>query len=621
MNRYMLMGLVFAIALHASAAREVSAGEPNREALLAHWSFGKIDDARVEDVSGKGHHGSIHGKPELAEGVRGQSLRLDGSRDYVAVPDAEAFDFSGATFSVVGWVNVYSLSGDQQMIVGKNVYSANQREWGLMVDHDNQFRFYLHHDHQWKTVDSGVVSVPGQWCQVAVTVDSGLANLYVNGEPAGQADLGKPIANTASPLAIGGINDGGRLRQMLLGAVDEIQLYGRALSAEEVKAMYFPVTATHQVPADRRFALWDPNKPVPASAEASLLEDVEFVVVKPREPDVDGYNWLHGAAIVRHKGSLYASFGHNRGSENTASEEARGCKSIDGGRSWGDVFTIDDGDEPDLAVSHGVFLSHDGKLWAFHGAFYNRMEKIHTRAYALDEQTGRWEPQGVVAEDGFWPMQEPQRMDDGNWIMAGISVGNGLGGPDDPAAVAISRSDDLTRWDVVRVPKPKDIVMWGESTVIVECEAGKTSGPQIVCIARYRRPIALAAVSEDYGRTWMETRESNLPMAASKPYAGTLSTGQRYLVCTTTADSGNRRSPLTISVSRPHEKLFSKIYRIRDAVHDGPGESTPTARLSYPYAAEYDGKLYVIYSNDGSRGGNRNSCELAIVPIEKLNAH
>ena len=44
------------------------------------------------------------------------------------------------------------------------------------------------------------------------------------------------------------------------------------------------------------------------------------------------------------------------------------------------------------------------------------------------------------------------------------------------------------------------------------------------------------------------------------------------------------------------------------------------ARLSYPYAAEYNGKLYVIYSNDGGRGGNRNSCELAIVPVDKLKA-
>jgi hypothetical protein len=32
------------------------------------------------------------------------------------------------------------------------------------------------------------------------------------------------------------------------------------------------------------------------------------------------------------------------------------------------------------------------------------------------------------------------------------------------------------------------------------------------------------------------------------------------------------------------------------------------------------GKLSVIYSNDGGRGGNRNSCEMAIIPINQLSA-
>ena len=366
-----------------------------------------------------------------------------------------------------------------------------------------------------------------------------------------------------------------------------------------------------QAAGAQTFRLWA-GGPVPKSAELAAPDGVEFYVVKPREPNVDGYNWLHGAAVVRHRGALYVSFGHNRGSENTATELANGRMSTDGGKTWGALFTIDDGDA-DLAVSHGVFLAHQGKLWAFHGSFYGRMNKVHTRAYVLDDETGRWRPKGVVAEDGFWPMQEPRKMDDGNWIMAGISVDGGFGGTDDPAAVAISNGADLTRWTVVKVPKPPQMQMWGESAVLVD-------GAEVLIIARYHRPIALAATSRDHGRTWTTIRPSNLPMAASKPYAGVLSTGQRYLIGTTTADSGNRRSPLTIAVGRPGEKVFSKIYCIRDAVHDGPGESDPGCRLSYPYAAEYDRKLYVVYSNDGARGGNRNSGELAVIPVEALRA-
>ncbi|MBN1422330.1 MAG: exo-alpha-sialidase [Planctomycetes bacterium] len=368
--------------------------------------------------------------------------------------------------------------------------------------------------------------------------------------------------------------------------------------------------------------LWDEAVPMPKASEIPLLRDVEFRVVKRREPEVDaeaeaemkGCHWLHGAAIAWHEGALYASFGHNRGAENTATEEARGRKSTDGGKTWGPVFLIDAGDEPDLAVSHGVLLSRAGALWAFHGAFYNRMERVHTRAYVLDEATGRWDPRGVVARDGFWPMQEPRKLDDGNWIMAGISVSEGYGGTDDPAAVAISRGDDLTRWDVIRVPKPESMAMWGESAVLVD-------GPSLSLIARFgEKALALTSVSRDRGRTWSEIRESNLPMSPVKPYAGTLSTGEHYLIATMAADCGNRRSPLTIALTRPGDRRFSRIFRIRDAICDGPGESHARAALAYPYAVEHDGALYVIYSNDGGRGKNLNSAEMAVIPIERLSS-
>ncbi|WP_197444184.1 exo-alpha-sialidase [Maioricimonas rarisocia] len=359
--------------------------------------------------------------------------------------------------------------------------------------------------------------------------------------------------------------------------------------------------------------LWAGDKPVPKTDELSTIDDARFHVIKRREPEQDGYNWLHGVALAWHNGQLYVSYGHNRGAENTAGEEARGQVSRDGGRTWSDVFTIDTGDVPELAVSHGVFLSHGGRLWAFQGAFYGRMQRVHTRAYRLNEADGTWEKLGVVVGDGFWPMQEPLRMEDGNWIMAGLQVGNGYGGSDDPAAVAISHGDDFTKWDLVTIPKPADMEMWGESTVVVD-------GSSVLNISRYRRPEALVSLSDDFGRSWSMMQTGNLPMAASKPYAGTLSTGQHYLVATTTADGGNRRSPLTIAVSRPGEWSFRRIYEIRDAVHEGPGESGKGFRLSYPYAVEHDGKLYVGYSNDGGRGANRNSAELAVIPMESLTA-
>lgn len=605
-----MMFLASVLAALAAAAQEPTA-DPSRTSRLASWSFDRGDGPRVDDVSGNGHHGTLAGDATWAAGASGRCLRLDGRQNYVAIPDAGDFDFSDATFSVLAWVNVYALDRGQQMIVAKNVYSANQREWGLMVDHDNHFRFYLWHG-AWRTVESRTVPEPGRWYHVAVTVDAGYGRLYVNGRLEGEGRLGPSVPDTPAPLTIGGVEDGG-VRQMWYGAIDEIALHDGVVSPVEIQTAANRETTPHKVPRKSEpYVLWRGGE-LPKSADIPVLEGVQFSVIKPHEPAVDGGNWLLGVAIAWHQGKLYASYGFNTGSENTASEEAHIRVSDDGGKTWGKVITIDTG-EGNLGVSHGVFLSHNQQLWSFHGAFYDQFQRTHTRAYVLDEASGDWQPKGVVVDAGFWPLQEPQRMSDGNWIMAGARVAHGYEGMEgNLPAVAISRGDDLTRWDLVVIPADKSVDVggiWGESSVIVD-------GSRILNVSRWgSRALALASVSEDYGRTWTPAGPSNLPMATSKPYTGTLSTGQNYLIGTTAADSGGRRSPLTIAVSRPGEAAFSSVFVIRHAEFPGgPGPSSPRATLCYPYAIERCGKLYVGYAVKSHR-----TAELAVIPLSMLGA-
>jgi hypothetical protein len=328
-------------------------------------------------------------------------------------------------------------------------------------------------------------------------------------------------------------------------------------------------------------------------------------MIKRREPEKDGYNWLHGVAIVRHKSVIYTCWGHNKGSENTLTEVVQGSRSYDNGRTWSAVEMIAPGDDK-TAESHGVFLSFKGSLWLFVSNFTGWRQGTKTKAYVLDERASQWVSKGIVAGDDFWPMVEPRRMDDGNWIMAGIIVKGAY-----PAGVAISHGEDFTQWDVISIPASEELErMWGESTVLV-------NGNEITNIARYgSKAIALVSKSRDFGRTWTPMRMSNLPMTPSKPYAGILSTGQRYVIGTIAADAGFRRVPLTIAVSRPGEELFSRIFCITDrTLRDNPKQAQP--HLAYPYAVEYDKKLYVVYSAALERG-NLNDAELAVIPIDDL---
>ena len=577
------------------------------EALpVARWSFEEIRGREVADAVGN-HAGSVKGALQPVPGVEGQALKFGGG--CVSVPSSPTLQFTNATFSVTAWVNPHALDGSQQMIAAKNAYSAGHREWGLMLDKDNRFRFYLSNK-GWKTLASQSEPRAGYWHHVAVTVEKGRGRLYINGRQEAEGVLGSSVPMTDAPLTIGGVQDGGRVMQTFCGALDEVSLFRGALTPAAIRAMADKQTTPHKIGMVEPVKAWGGGA-MPKCADIPLLKGVEFHVIKKREPEKDGCHWSLGVALAWHKGRLYASYGFNKGAENTPMEEAHGRVSSDGGRSWGDPFVIDRG-EGNMGVSHGVFLSHAGRLWAFHGAFYDKFQRTHTRACVLDEATGGWQARGVVIDGGFWPLQEPQKMDDGNWIMAGARVSHGYDVAGNLPAVAISHGEDFTRWDLVVLPCHDSVAIgsvWGESTVIV-------NGAFITSISRWSgaKPFALIAESSDHGRTWSPLRATNLPMAASKPCTGTLSTGQRYLVCTTTADSGNRRSPLTIAVSRPGEAAFCRVFVIRHAVFpDGPGVSDPRASLCYPYAVEHDGKLYVGYSVK-----SHQTNELAVIPVGAL---
>lgn len=368
------------------------------------------------------------------------------------------------------------------------------------------------------------------------------------------------------------------------------------------------------------YKLWTGGK-MPIIKELPKLKHVKFQTIKHYEPNKDGYRFLHGVAIAYYRHHWVASFGHNKGPENTGTEEAQSLFSKTG-RSWKHLKTIQN-PPGNQAVSHGVLLTYQDTLWSFNGSFERVMKKMKTTAYFWDLNTKQWMQRGVVAES-FWPLQEPRQMNNGQWVMAGAYFGSDGTIP----AVAICEDQNFLSWQVHSVPTTVDV--WGECGVIID-------GSDLLLISRssmstpkfkgLSHPLAWVSFSKDYGQSWSTLQPTNLPMAGSKPYPGVLSNGQRYLIGTTTADSKNQRRPLTIAVSKPHEKTFSKIYCIRKAVLKGENvESGPNVSLAYPYSVERNGKLWVVYSNSGGRSGekrstwNNNSAELAIIPIKELRA-
>ncbi len=315
----------------------------------------------------------------------------------------------------------------------------------------------------------------------------------------------------------------------------------------------------------------------------------------------DGYKFLHGAAIIEHNGTMYANWANSPTNENGPQETLQGRRSTDGGETWSEIEIIGPGFEGPDRHSHGVLLVHEDQVWTICSRFGigtsgRRFPGLKAEAFVLGEDD-RWHSKGIVM-DNCWPYDQPVQMPNGNFITGGQDK-DGL------PVVAVSNRDDLTDWQTVHIPYPKQLApSFAETTVW--SEAG-----EVTAIIRGGAGVAWISRSFDGGMTWNHATMSNLPMPRAKAYLGKLSSGQLYLL-----SNLKNRDTLAISVGEPGATSLSRMYRIRH------GKSIPPRfpgkakgkQWSYPYGYEHDGKLYVVYSI------GKEDCGLSILPIESLSA-
>lgn len=359
----------------------------------------------------------------------------------------------------------------------------------------------------------------------------------------------------------------------------------------------FSVSERLRAEESRRFKLWT-GPPIPSDLEQiPFVPGIEHSTIHQATAD---FKFLHGVALVRHKGVFYANWANSPTNENSDGETLRGRRSFDDAKTWSQVELIAAGFPGAERHSHGILFVHQGKLWTICARFgkggdAKKFPGLKGEAFVLNEESDRWESLGIVMEN-CWPYDEPVRMADGNYITGGQDK-NG-----DPV-VAVSRGDDLTHWDTI--PIPYDLKLkpnYAETSVWAE-------GKRVMAVIRGGENSAWVALSHDCGKTWESAQQSNLPMPRSQAYLGKLSTGQLYLL-----SNLKNRDSLVISVSKPGEWTFSRMWRIRHGKSIPPrfASSSKPKQWSYPYGYEYAGKLYVGYSMGKEDSG------LSILDIEQL---
>ena len=219
-----------------------------KDGLVAYYPF----NGNAKDESGNGHDGEVKGATlaKDRQGEDGKAYSFDGKKDFIEVSDADALDLgngAGKEWAVTIWVNSnIKLEGT---LIGKAVaggsaatdyrifYSTSHRGfvWGTGRSSETGGNDTT----DWMVIPTNNIGTD-EWHHVVATYkqgasNAGFKNFYVDGQQTGGATSGnrKNPANNGLLLIGSEIN-----RSFWQGHLDDIRVYNRALSEEQVKALY-----------------------------------------------------------------------------------------------------------------------------------------------------------------------------------------------------------------------------------------------------------------------------------------------------------------------------------------------------------------------------------------------
>jgi aryl-phospho-beta-D-glucosidase BglC (GH1 family) len=199
--------------------------------------FNEASGTTAADSTLNGRHGTLVNGPTRVTGKGGNAVDLDGTNDYVSLPNCVVSSLGDFTIST--WVNLDAAS------LGSRIFDFGSGTTNYMFltpanGATGTVRFAITNSGGGEQTISGTSALPtGAWTHVAVTRSGNLGILYVNG-----VEVGRNAALTFSPMSLGYTTQNwiGRSQYSadpyLNGRVDDFRIYINALAASDVLALF-----------------------------------------------------------------------------------------------------------------------------------------------------------------------------------------------------------------------------------------------------------------------------------------------------------------------------------------------------------------------------------------------
>ena len=210
--------------------------------IIAWWPFDETTGTTAKDIIG-GHDGVLINNPVWTAGRVGNSLRFDGTSQYVGAADSNDWAFGTNDFTIEFWAN-WDAPGSGDLVhagdvfIGSDDGPGNQNKWFFALG-GGFLHFTVYNTAQpppnFYLVRAPFSPVVGQWYHLGVTKRGTLFTIYVNGVAQRSEVSESPIANAIAPLTIGRANEpfGGFMN----GRLDEITVYEQSLTETQLRSV------------------------------------------------------------------------------------------------------------------------------------------------------------------------------------------------------------------------------------------------------------------------------------------------------------------------------------------------------------------------------------------------
>jgi hypothetical protein len=189
----------------------------------------------VKDLSGAGNHGLVVAA-QPAPGKAGTALSFDGKNAYVECAITESLNLTKA-FTISVWINARSWrNADVDYIVSQDDWKGRTSRGFVLRGSNNGQASVTVGDGQWHPVSSKERLAPGEWRHLAATFGDGQLSIYVDGALKNSVKAPASLVPSTHRLRIG--RGSFAPDRAFHGVIDEVAIFNRALTADEVKAIY-----------------------------------------------------------------------------------------------------------------------------------------------------------------------------------------------------------------------------------------------------------------------------------------------------------------------------------------------------------------------------------------------